>query len=272
MLQDASSTNLTRKSLSSQTSTNTSSDERKQGKAQLVRTLLHNYGFTQTDISKVSRVSPLIFAVDPDRILLPKIEFFRSTGVADADLPKILTAHSGLLSSSLTRKLIPNHNFRKDLLLTHELALTSFYRCPRLLSCDVKKITSPNTDLLRRAGVPHRFIIQLLGKSPASLLRNPHKFKGSVDEVIKMGFNPIKLAFVLAVRAFCKWPEKTRDRKTEVYGRFGLSHEEIWALLRLRPSCLDHSDQKIAGIMNFLVHEMKLPPSVVVNCPSCFYA
>ncbi|KAL3535614.1 hypothetical protein ACH5RR_004075 [Cinchona calisaya] len=258
------------KLFSSQTSTISSSDARKQEKALLVKTLFKNYGFSETHISKFSRVAPLLFAVDPDKILLPKIEFLRTIGVPDADLPKILTTHSVLLSSSLTKKLIPNYNFLKDLLLSDELALKSFHRCPRILSCDVKRVVSPNIQLLKEIGVPQRFLAYLVRISPDSVFRDHHKFKGSVDEAIKMGFNAKKLTFVLAVRVFCKKPQRIRDQKIEVYRRFGLSDEDIWALFRLRPTCMDHSEKKIVGIMNFLVNEMKLPPSVVVHCPAVF--
>lgn len=116
--------------------------------------------------------------------------------------------------------------------------------------------------------MPNHFRTCLLRFSPDSLFRDPNRFKASVDEVMKMGLDPKKLVFVHAVKVFCKKSQQFRDQKMEVYRRFGLSDEEIWALFRSRPSCMDHSEEKIVGMMDFFVNKMKLPPTVVVQCPA----
>lgn len=253
---------------SSKASENGSTQERKQEKSELVKNLLKNCGFNETHISRLSRVSPLIFAVDPQKILLPKIEFFRSIGVSDADLRKILTVHGVLLTSSLEKKLIPNYNFLRDFLLSDEQALKCFTRCPRILSCNMPRIIYPNIELLRQLGVPSNFLTYMLRYSADALFRDHNKFKGFVDEVMKMGFDPKKKVFVDAVKVFCKKPKRILDQKMEVYRRFGFSDEEVWALFRSRPNCMEHSEEKIVGMMEFLSNKMKLSPTAVVKCPA----
>ncbi|KAF2322032.1 hypothetical protein GH714_005863 [Hevea brasiliensis] len=85
---------------------------------------------------------------------------------------------------------------------------------------------------------------------------------------MKLGFDPSKSVFVEAVRAFHFMSHKTWEHKTEVYGRFGLSEDEIWSMFRKRPNCLSLSEKKITGVMNFLVCKMGWQAAVVARVPS----
>jgi mTERF domain-containing protein len=83
-----------------------------------VLNLLKKNGFTNTQISKLVRIHPLLLLSDPEKILLPKIEFFRSMGVSSFDLPGILSSNPFLFTRSLKKQLIPFYDFLKSDLLS----------------------------------------------------------------------------------------------------------------------------------------------------------
>ncbi|KAL2540528.1 Mitochondrial transcription termination factor family protein [Abeliophyllum distichum] len=99
-------------------------------------------------------------------------------------------------------------------------------RNSRILGTNVKKIAS-NVEVMQQAGVPPRSISYFISRFPAPVQQNNEKFRKSLDEVISMGFNPLRLMFILAVRVLCETPKPTWDYKVEVFKRFGLSYDEL---------------------------------------------
>ncbi|GLT53767.1 hypothetical protein SLA2020_270170 [Shorea laevis] len=75
-----------------------------------VLNLLKENGFNHTQISRIVRANPLFLLYDPEKTLLPKIEFFRSVGVSSSDLPGILSSNPMLLGRSLKKQLSPAMN------------------------------------------------------------------------------------------------------------------------------------------------------------------
>ncbi|GLT53761.1 hypothetical protein SLA2020_270110 [Shorea laevis] len=123
-----------------------------------VLNLLKENGFTRTQISKIVKVQPLFLLSDPEKTLLPKIEFFRSVGVSSSDLPGILSSNPMLLGRSLKKQLIPSYDFLKSVLLVNEKVLTALKRSPRALQYNVTTNMAPNIALLRQLGVPQSTI------------------------------------------------------------------------------------------------------------------
>ncbi|CAL5352355.1 unnamed protein product [Camellia sinensis] len=106
---------------------------------ELVKTLLRNYGFTNTQISKL---------VDMD----PTILFCLSS----TDIPRVICASycQALLSRSLENQLIPCYNFLKSVLFLNQNVIKMLKSRPRVLLFNVEKVLAPNIATLREAGVP----------------------------------------------------------------------------------------------------------------------
>ncbi|GLT53766.1 hypothetical protein SLA2020_270160 [Shorea laevis] len=98
-----------------------------------VLNLLKEIGLNQTQISRIVRTYPQFLLYDPEKTLLPKIEFFRSVGVSSSDLPGILSSNPMLLARSLEKHLIPCYDFLKSVLLVDEKVLKALKRSPRVM-------------------------------------------------------------------------------------------------------------------------------------------
>ncbi|XP_057965490.1 transcription termination factor MTEF18, mitochondrial-like [Malania oleifera] len=238
-----------------------------------VLTFFRNHGFTQTHISKVVRTRPTLLLSNPEKTLLPKLEFFLSVGVSGADLAQIFSKNPDLFLCSVENRLIPYYDFLKNVvLLSDEEVVRAVKRSQRLFRTNLLKEIGPNISILREVGIPQSFISALVSRAPNILLFSPDKFDILFKEVINLGFSAKKSNFINAMSYFFAMSKSTRERKLEVYRRWGWSGDEIQSVFRRCPLCMTGSEKKIESVMDFLVNKMGWQSSAVARCPGvlCF--
>ncbi|PPS13160.1 hypothetical protein GOBAR_AA07481 [Gossypium barbadense] len=211
------------------------------------------HGFSKTQIEKIIKVRPGLLYSNAEKTLLPKLQFFQSRGVSSPELIKILFYNPKVLTRSLEKKIIPCFN---------QLTIK---RYPFLTSCPLDVYMLPNISFLRDNGMPESNIISMFICHPRSFVVNPDTFKEIVKEVKEMGFDPLLPKFLFAVVVFRKISKPAIERKFEVYKKWGWSEKEIWEAFRRYPGIV--LEEKIAGIMDFLVNEMGFESSLLANQP-----
>ncbi|KAJ9178526.1 hypothetical protein P3X46_010404 [Hevea brasiliensis] len=226
------------------------------------------HGFTDSQISKIVKHRPCLLLAKPEKTFLPKLEFLRSIGVSRSGLPIFVSRNPDLLARSLERCLIPICEILKSVLVSDEKVVTTLNRMESRCLYSFQKTFSNNLLLLRGLGISESSISYLVTQSPSVMCQKVGKFAEVIKKVMKLGFDPSKSVFVEAVRAFHFMSHKTWEHKTEVYGRFGLSEDEIWSMFRKRPNCMSLSEKKVTGVMNFLVCKMGWQAAVVARVPS----
>ncbi|CAI9775222.1 unnamed protein product [Fraxinus pennsylvanica] len=236
-------------------------------KVEQVKTLFRNYGFDESHISHIARIQPKVFLYNPQNTLLPKLDFLRSIGVSNADIPKVIMRNPALMGRSLEKQIWPCYNFLKSLPLSGKEVVMMVNRNSRILATNVEKIAG-NVQAMQQVGVPPRSISYFISRFPASVQRDNEKFRKSLDEVISMGFNPLRLMFILAVRVRCETTKPTWDYKVKVFKRFGLSGEAVMSAFRLHPGCMNVSEEKVLRVMDFFINKMKWEPIVVIRSPA----
>jgi mTERF domain-containing protein len=236
-----------------------------------VLNLLKENGFTNTQISKLVRINPLLLLSDPEKTLLPKIEFFLSVGVSSSDLPGILSSNPSLFARSLKKHLIPCYDFLKSVLLVEEKVLTTLKRSPRAFLYNVTNNMAPNIALLRQLGVPQSAISFLVSNYPSEALTTHTRFVEAVDEVMEMGFDPLKTVFVLAIQVLLKMSKPKLESKLELYKRWGWSKDMALSAFKRHPNCMLLSEQKITKTMDFLVNKMGSPSAHIAINPSVLF-
>ncbi|KAM7515050.1 hypothetical protein LguiA_004633 [Lonicera macranthoides] len=240
-------------------------------KAERVLTLFRAHGFSETQISKMVRIRPRILFSDPKKNLIPKLEFFRSIGLSRTDMPRILSLNPSLLGRSLENQLIPCHNFLKNVLILDENVVKMLKQNSRILLHDFEKNIGPNICSLSGVGVPKSLISFMLFQFPCVAYQNHEKFKKAVEEVIEMGFNPLRTMFVQAVQVICELTKMTWDRKWAAFRRWGLSDDKILLAFRSHPLCMNLSEEKITRGMDFLVNKMGWEAVKVAKCPAVLF-
>ncbi|CAL2224609.1 unnamed protein product [Prunus armeniaca] len=236
--------------------------------ADSVLALLSKHGLSETQISKVVRSRPAILVADPEKTLLPKLEFFSSVVVSREDLARILCFNPHLLSRSLENHIIPAYNFLRSL-ISEENVVAVLKRSSWIFLENRRKNVVPNIELLRELGMPQSCIALLLAHNTKVLIHKHEKFAAAVEEVKAMGFDMKKSTFVMALRALCGESSKSIwNRSREIYKRsWGWSDDDVISAFRRNPQCMILSEDKIMQGMNFLVNKMGWPSRVIATYP-----
>ncbi|CBI32246.3 hypothetical protein VitviT2T_009440 [Vitis vinifera] len=239
-------------------------------RADSVLALLRNYGCTNTHISKIVSKYPLLLTANPEKTLLPKLEFFRSVGFSGPDLAGIIVAKPSILKRSLENHVIPNYNFLKSVGMINENIARALRRTYWLTGQSVQNTNVPNIATLKEIGVPMSNISFFLTCHPSAVSQNKEKFSTNVKKVIEMGFDPLRVTFLKAVRLICGMGESMWEHKMEVYRRWGFTDDEIMLMIRLDPLCMTSSERKIMSVMDFLVNKMGWEPAAIGRYPTVF--
>ncbi|CAN6703321.1 unnamed protein product [Malus baccata var. baccata] len=237
-------------------------------RADSVMALLRNRGFSATQISKLVRLCPQLLVTNPEKTLLPKLEFFTSLGASKYDLAKIIASSPAVLSVSLQKRIKPTCHFLMNLLPKKNFVVFLKNGGTRILLEGHSKNVAPNIEILGELGMPRSCISLLLAHFPSSLTRNPENFGTVVDEVKQMGFDMEKSVSVSAIKALCSSNSKSIwSRNCEAYKRWGWSEDDVLSAFKRFPQCMTKSEKKIMQVMEFLVNKMGWPAGVINKYP-----
>ncbi|KAG5554974.1 hypothetical protein RHGRI_012500 [Rhododendron griersonianum] len=204
---------------------------------------------------------------NPEKSLLPKLEFLKSKGFSSTDVVKILSLTPKLLQRSLENQIIPSFEFIKNLIGSEERALSTIKRSAGPLLVDLESHMAPNVDTLREVNVPDAKIAFLLTYQPRVFSSSRERFREIVVEVKGMGFNPMRKSFVVAVQALSSMSKPVWEKKIQVYKKWGLSMDEILGAFGKHPGFMLVSEEKITRMMDLLVNKMGLESSCVSKRP-----
>lgn len=235
--------------------------------AVLVLSIFKNLGCSKFHISYIILKLPRILASNPERTIIPKLEFFRSKGASNSDLVRIFSCCPWILERGLEKQLVPSFNFFRDLLQSDQKTIAAVKCCPSILLCRLEARVIPVINILRENGVPEANILHLIRYHPMRLHTNPDNFKKVLEEVRLMGFSPLKVHFVLAIVVVMGVRKSVWENKVDVYKRWGWSNEDVITAFGKHPFCMRISDDKIMAVMDFYVNKLGLDSSVIVNCP-----
>ncbi|KAL4571583.1 hypothetical protein LXL04_018346 [Taraxacum kok-saghyz] len=123
---------------------------------------------------------------------------------------------------------------------------------------------------LRDVGFPGSKLLCVLTHHPRDISITTEQFKKAVEEAVKMGFDPLKSNFMLAVHTLRSISKSTWWKKMENYEKWGLSKDQILQAFRTDPWCMIKSEEKINKVMDYLLNEMGFEASIIAK-KSCSY-
>ncbi|KDP42803.1 hypothetical protein JCGZ_23745 [Jatropha curcas] len=209
---------------------------------------------------------PQLLLYDSEKNIFPKLKFFSSIGISDPNIAKLISSKPFILSHSLRNRIIPVYKLLKSALLFDDhMVIKAIVNSTRIFQNDVERI-SANLLVLREIGMPQSVIQLLLTWHDSLLCFKVDIFRDKVKEAIDMGFCPTKMKFVLALAAISQ-TESNWQHKIEVYRRCGWSKDEIMSAFKRDPQCMCSSENKIFGVVDFLVNVMDMKPSEIAARP-----
>jgi mTERF domain-containing protein len=126
---------------------------------------------------------------------------------------------------------------------------------------------APNIALLRQLGAPPSTISYLVTTHPSSAFSKHTKFVEAVQQVMEMGFDPMKMLFVEAIQVLLKMKKPKLESRFELYKRWGWSKDMALAAFKRFPKCMQSSEEKITKTMDFLVNKIGWPSANIATYP-----
>ncbi|KDP42804.1 hypothetical protein JCGZ_23746 [Jatropha curcas] len=214
---------------------------------------------------------PNLLLADPEKTILPKLNFFSSIGMAGPDIANVISSCPLILTCSLRNRIIPVYEFLKcALLFDDDLLIKAMSKPSRNFLQDVESVSAPNLLVLREIGMPQSVIQLILIHYFNLLCCNVDKFSNKIKEVISMGFCPRETKFVHALGVLVQLSESNFQDRIEVYGRLGWSKDDILSAFKKHPNFMKFSEKKIIAAVDFLINVMGMKRSELAAYPYFF--
>ncbi|XP_024022665.1 transcription termination factor MTERF6, chloroplastic/mitochondrial-like [Morus notabilis] len=204
-------------------------------KADKVIKSFKDYGFTDTQISRLVRTYPTVLLFNAERKILPTLQFFESKGISGPEIAKMVTAFPTVLGSSLANRILPSYDYMRNLIQSDDKPIIAVKNYPDVLVHNVEKYVSPNVDILREHGASESNIATIMRHWPRSFIVTPYSFRKVVEKVVEMGFDASKVNFVIAVKVSRSLSESTWERKVDAYKKWGWSDEDVLNAFKRNP-------------------------------------
>lgn len=237
-------------------------------KANVVLRFLEKHGFRKTQIAELVSRRPLFLLSNPEKSFLPKIEFLlRSAGFSVTDMVETVVKHPAYLARSLENQLAPVYEYLEDVVGSRKAGIL-LRRGSWIFDHALDKKLIDNVALLREIGVPQSSIEFALFHYPDVVTRKHESFKEIVSEIVGMGFNPLKTAFVTAMHSRTgKGNIHVWERCYETYSNWGWSQDDINMAFRKHPNCMLLSEKKISRFLDFVVNKMRRDSRSIARVP-----
>ncbi|EYU22369.1 hypothetical protein ABFS82_07G017300 [Erythranthe guttata] len=236
-------------------------------KPDAVVAFLNNHGFTGDQIGSLIRKFPTIILRNPNNSLLPKIQFFQCLGFSDSQVKNILLLSPCITCRSLDGHIKPTFSYIKSLFDANGTCLSQLKLATEALRCDLESRLLPNIEALKGAGAPSSRIVYLLQHFPRVINQDSGKFRKTVEDVKKLGLDPSRVSFVIALHVLMVMSKSGWEKRVEAYKKWGFSENEITVAFGKFPNFMTRSLDKITGVMDFFVNEMGLDYSFVLRAP-----
>ncbi|KAK9135102.1 hypothetical protein Syun_014432 [Stephania yunnanensis] len=238
-------------------------------KPDLVLHFFRNHGFSNTQIANIASKRPSILLAKPHQTLLPKLDYFKEIGFSGPEITHFLSKDPTFLIRSLERQIKPYYEYLKSLLGTDKKVASAIKSsCSSwILRFDIQRVIGRKVEILRKYGVSEANVAKLVMDSPSSLSKNDDRFDDLVRNVSEMGFDPSSPLFVNAVDVFSGMKRNTLDAKLHTFKSYGWSEDEIVSAIRIHPTCISISEEKLKNALEFFMNKLKWKPLQLAKCP-----
>ncbi|GAV89070.1 mTERF domain-containing protein [Cephalotus follicularis] len=238
--------------------------------ADLVIVFFKNHGFSHIQITDLIRRHPKLLSSDPEKTLLPKLQFLQSKGFSSSELTRLLSSYPVIFTRSLDKQIIPSFDFYCKIFKSEASTILVVKRYMGILTHDPEKYVAPKLEILREKGMPEQNIVSLLKFQPRVILLSQDRLKKVAEETKNLGFDPLKYSFVKAFIVLKGLSKSSWEKKVNVYKRWGCTYDEILLAFGKNPGCMSASEDRITLVMDCVVNKLSFKSSDALKYPIIF--
>ncbi|CAL9237821.1 unnamed protein product [Arabidopsis halleri] len=216
-----------------------------------VLSLLRSHEFTDSQISNIIKMYPLLLIADAEKSIGPKLQFLQSRGASSFELTQVVSKVPKILGKREGKSISRYYDFIKVIIEADKSSSKYEKLCHSLPEGSRQDNKIRNVLVLRELGVPQRLLFSLL-ISDSGPVCGKEKFEEILKKVVEMGFAPTTSKFVKALHVFYQMSDKTIEDKLDVYKRLGFAVEDVWVIFKKWPCSLKFSEEKITQTIETL--------------------
>ncbi|KAL1815177.1 hypothetical protein ACET3Z_017751 [Daucus carota] len=202
--------------------------------------LFQDFGFSQSDITRINSKQPGVLTFHPDKYIKPKLEFLLSITKSE--------------SESATG--------------SDENAAAAVITNPFVLSFCLSASFMKNIEFLQEMGVPQSQILKLITKYGQAVGEQHTKFCKVVLKVKGMGLDLSSSYFIDAVRALSFLSDEAWESRCEMYRSYGFCDDDIFTMFKKHPTVMSYSEKRMRELLDFFIYKLGWSPSRLSNSPN----
>ncbi|KAF8653135.1 hypothetical protein HU200_062579 [Digitaria exilis] len=187
-------------------------------------------GVPHADVARIVAIDPTILRCNVEKTLVPRVAELREVGLSRDEIARFVSLVPDALRSRFLRG---NLEFWLGELGSLDRLLPVVRRCSGLLKANLDKVTRPNVAFLRQCGRSISEIAATNVYSPRIFIKNPEILKEAVQLVEELG----------------------------------ILQDDVLAIVRKQPIILSMSEKKVRGNLIFLMNDVGLEASYIVQRP-----
>ncbi|PIM99746.1 hypothetical protein CDL12_27758 [Handroanthus impetiginosus] len=211
---------------------------------------------------------PSILVADPEKTVLPKLQFFHSIGIPAHVLAHMTSRSPVILRCSLENRIIPFYDYLKNLLQSDKKVITVFKHAVRPFSHIALQRLPPNVAILKKYGVNESHISSLMVHYPESMMMRSDELVKLVNKVTELDIDTSKSIFIHAIHVLHMTSKSAWEARKRAYHKWGWSESDIHMAFSIHPLCMLLSEKKIMSVMEFFVNEMNCEAKAIARRPT----
>ncbi|WOH00054.1 hypothetical protein DCAR_0519410 [Daucus carota subsp. sativus] len=230
--------------------------------------LFQDFGFSQSDITRINSKQPGVLTFHPDKYIKPKLEFLLSITKSESEVVRIITKNPLILKRSLNNHLMPFFGLLKSATGSDENAAAAVITNPFVLSFCLSASFMKNIEFLQEMGVPQSQILKLITKYGQAVGEQHTKFCKVVLKVKGMGLDLSSSYFIDAVRALSFLSDEAWESRCEMYRSYGFCDDDIFTMFKKHPTVMSYSEKRMRELLDFFIYKLGWSPSRLSNSPN----
>nr|CAB3458630.1 unnamed protein product [Digitaria exilis] len=221
-------------------------------------------GVPPAGIARAIVMDPTFLCCNVEKTLVPRVAELHEVGLSRDEIARLVPLAPKSLRSSFLRS---NLEFWLGELGSFAKLLLVLRRCSSLLTADLDKIARPNVALLRECGMDISKVAATDRYSSMLFIINPRYLKDSVQRVEEMGIHRAAGVFRYALALFAFTDKEVIAMRIQLLHTLGFSKDDVLAIVRKQPAVLGLLEKKVRANLNFLMKDVGLEASYIVQRP-----
>ncbi|KAG6488190.1 transcription termination factor MTERF8, chloroplastic-like [Zingiber officinale] len=237
-------------------------------KADAVLGFFRSQGLDDTNLRRILAWKPGLLGWDVETNLAPKFKLLREMGLSESDIIVIVRRHPIVIGSNSENTLLPRFKVWESLLGSKEMLLKHLRRCGWFFSSNIENVVRPNINFLRdECGIPEDRVSLVIKRQPSFITQNPDALRALVDRTAGFGVPRESIMFIWVLNALYRVSREKFEAHVKLMNRFGWSNSEFVAAIQKHPTFLLLSTEALQRKMEFLIKIVGSTPSDIAKHP-----